>query len=178
MTEHTTIARPYAKAAFELAQRDEGLAAWSRTLDSLATVVSEPAVSTLIGNPRVDREQLVDLLLSCGGEPLQEEARSLVRVMAEAGRLPLLPAVAALFEVMRADAEGRMEAQVVSARPLSPAQKRKISDALKERFHREVKLRCKTDRSLIGGAVIHAGDLVIDGSVQGQLARLATALTH
>jgi F-type H+-transporting ATPase subunit delta len=178
VTEHTTLARPYAKAAFELAQQEGNLGAWSAMLDSLATAVSEPEVHALIGSPRVHAGQVVDVLLALGGEQLSAEARSLVHLMADAGRLALLPTVAALFEGMRADAEGRMEAQVVSARPLSQAQKRKISDALQGRFQREVKLRCRTDRSLIGGAVIHAGDLVIDGSVQGQLGRLAATLTR
>jgi F-type H+-transporting ATPase subunit delta len=178
MTEQTTIARPYAKAAFELAEREADLAGWSEILAALAAAVTHPDVAPLVGNPRVDQGQVVDLLLAMGGERFNKNAQSMLRLMADSARLQLLPRVAALFDALRAEAEGRMEAYVVSARPLTQAQKRKVAEALKMRFQREVKLRCKTERALIGGAVIHAGDLVIDGSVQGQLARLAAALTR
>ena len=154
------------------------MARWTEVLGLLAEVVSHPELSRLIGSPRLSRDQLTDLVLKACGDRLDGEANNIVRLMGEAGRLALLPTVATLFEQLRAEAEGEMEAHVVSARPITQAQRRRISDALKARFGREVKLHCKTDRSLLGGAVIHAGDVVIDGSAQGQLARLTAALSR
>lgn len=154
------------------------MARWAEALGLLAEVASHPDMARLIGSPRLSRQQLTDLVLNACGEKLDGEAVNIVRLMGEAGRLALLPTVATLFDQLRAEAEGEMEAHVVSARPITQAQRRHISDALKVRFGREVKLHCKTDRSLLGGAVIHAGDLVIDGSAHGQLARLRAALSR
>lgn len=178
MAETTTIARPYAQAVFDIAAAEKALGKWSDVLNLLSMVSSDPAMTALVRNPRVPREQVCDLIRDVCGDALDEKAMSLVRVLAENGRLELLPQVSVLFEQQRAEAEKVVQAEVTSAYPLSDAQRADIAASLKRRLGREVTLNCTTDSSLIGGAVIRAGDLVIDGSVTGHMDRLASALSR
>lgn len=177
MAEKITIARPYAQAVFEIARERGTMPGWSKTLELLAVVVSDPRMEQLLGNPHVSSDQLVALIADVCGEQLGE-ARSLVQVLAENRRLGLLPELRAHYEAMRAEAERTVHAEVVSAFPLTDAQKAGIEASLKKRLGREVQLTCATDETLIGGAVIRAGDLVIDGSVAAHVSRLAGALTR
>jgi F-type H+-transporting ATPase subunit delta len=178
MAETTTIARPYAQAAFELAREQGTLAKWSEALALASAVATDGGIRKLIGSPRVTRGQLADLVIDICGTRLDDAARNFVRVLADNGRLGVLPQIAALFEALRAEAEGVIEADMVSAFAVDEAQKSGIAAALKARLGREVTLTCSVDPELIGGAVIRAGDLVIDGSVKGKLAKLASALNH
>jgi F-type H+-transporting ATPase subunit delta len=118
------------------------------------------------------------VFLDVCGEHIDDQARNLVRVLAENRRLDVLPAIAALYERLRAEAEGAVEAELISAVPVKDAHRDKIAQALGRRLGREVKLTCTEDKSLLGGAVLRAGDLVIDGSVKGKLARLAGTMSH
>jgi len=178
MAEYSTIARPYAQAVFQLAKEQEQLAPWSEMLRLAAMVIADKNVKSLIGNPRVDKTQLMELILGVCGENLDGNARNFLGVLVENGRLALLPNIAELYEAYRAEEEKVVQAEMISAFPVSTEQQQKISAALKTRLGREVSLSCKTDQSMIGGAVIRAGDMVIDGSVTGHLYRFANFLSH
>jgi F-type H+-transporting ATPase subunit delta len=178
MAENITIARPYAQAVFDLAREKNTFDEWSRVLELLSVVVADPQMAKVIGNPGVSSETLANLIIEVCGNALTEHGRSLVRTLAENRRLQLLPEMRALYEAMRAEAEQLVQAEVVSAFPLTEEQKKGIASALSRRLGRQVQLTCETDEALIGGAVIRAGDLVIDGSVAAHVNRLASALTR
>lgn len=176
MADKSTIARPYAKAAFEEA-RDRGrLGPWSEALRTAAAVVGDSRVEALLGNPRVTPEELSALVSEIAGPQLDEEGRNFVRTLAENHRLGVLPEISALFDELKGEAEGVVDVTVTSAAPLDEAQRAKLSSALQRRLGRTVRLQCATDPALIGGAVLRAGDLVIDGSLRGRLERIAYAL--
>ena len=178
MAEKNTIARPYAQAAFSLAESQGNLKKWSDMLQLVAAVASDDAMQVLIGNPSIDNDRLVDIFIGICGDGLDQHGQNFVRVLAENKRLDVMPEIADLYEEKRAEAESTIEAEVTSAIPMSEAQQAQLVAALKKRLGREVTLVTKTDDSIIGGAIVRAGDLVIDGSVSGQLGKLATALMH
>lgn len=178
MAEERTLARPYAEAVFDLARAGDALQRWSEALETLAAIVANPDVAALIGNPRVTDEQLAAALIDIAGDALDDKGRNLVRLLADNGRLPLMPAIAEQFAVRRAAAENRVEVEVTAAQALDEMQQNRLVEALKAHLHRDVSLHCRSDAGLIGGAVIRAGDMVIDGSVRAQLARLDQTLTH
>jgi F-type H+-transporting ATPase subunit delta len=176
MAEKTTIARPYAQAVFAIARAAKALPRWSEMLYLAAAVAADPRVSVLVSNPSVTQEEMTKLFLAICVDKLNPEAQNLIRLLVENDRLDVLTEIAALYETYRADAERTVEAQVISAFPVDAAQQQQIAAMLKKRLGREVTLSCATDKSLLGGAIIRAGDLVIDGSVTGQLAKLQVAL--
>lgn len=178
MSEFITVARPYARAIFELAAAEKTLPKWSDTLALVSELVAVPDMRQALENPALTKQQKADLLIEAAGDALDEQAKNLLRTMAENSRLLLLPEVAALYEQMRSEAEGTIEAEVVSAHALSPEQQEKIVDSLKRRLGRDVRLRIEIDEDLLGGAIVKAGDLVIDGSVRGRLEQLASTLTR
>lgn len=176
MADKSTIARPYAKAAFEEA-RDRGrLGPWSESLRTAAAVVSDPRVEELLGNPRVTPQELAALVSEIAGTKLDEEGRNFVRTVADNRRLALLPEISAHFDVLKDEAERVIDVTVTSAAPLDDAQQAKLASALERRLGRSIRLQCATDPALIGGAVLRAGDLVIDGSLRGRLEHIAYAL--
>ena len=178
MAEKTTVARPYARAVFEIARDSESFGDWSEFLERAAAVVSDPRVSGLIGNPAVTRGDLIDLLLEIVGDGAGEEGKNFLRLLAENGRLACIPEIGAEFEALRAEAENIVDVTVTSAVPLDEEQRSRFATSLRSKLGREVRLHCDTDASLLGGAIIRAGDLVIDGSLLGRLQRLAGAVTH
>jgi F-type H+-transporting ATPase subunit delta len=178
MAEKATIARPYAKAAFEFAQERQSFERWSKVLAAGSAVVAEPAVAKLLTNPRVTPQDLVSLLADAAGDSLDEPGRNFLMTLAHNRRLGLLPEIAAQYEVLRAEIENVADVRIVSAVPLSDWQQQRFASALKKRLNREVRLHCEVDASLVGGAVIRAGDFVIDGSLRARLERLAGAMTH
>ncbi len=173
MSQYITLARPYARAAFGAAQDAQQLPAWSQALGFSAQVASDPQVGALLLNPQLTREQALSLLSPDGAD---ETFARFLAVLADARRLTLLPEIAALFEQLRAEAERTVLATVTSASELPQGELDVIKAALAKRFGREVQVTTAVDASLIGGAVIDAGDVVIDGSLKGKLARLQTAL--
>ncbi|NOY73830.1 MAG: F0F1 ATP synthase subunit delta [Gammaproteobacteria bacterium] len=177
MADNSTLARPYARAVFDLAQGENNLAKWSDVLGLLAMIVSDRAMAAAIGNPRIAKEKLSIALISIGGDIFDEKAQNLVKLLVENNRLVLLPAMAELYEAYRAEAEATIKAEVTSAVKLTQEQQQKLAAVLKKRLGRDVEISCSLDQSLLGGAIIRAGDLVIDGSVSGQLDKLANALT-
>lgn len=176
MSEIITAARPYARAVFELARAKGRLENWSNQLGLMAVVADDPNMAGLLDNPTVSRDRVADLFISVCGDALDAEGGNLVRLLAENGRLSLLGAIHGLFEQMRTEAGNSADAEVVSAFPLDEAQKSAIAAALKRRTGREIRLDCKTDEALLGGAVIRMGDLVIDGSIRGRLEKMAATL--
>lgn len=178
MAETQTIARPYAQAAFLHASEEHQLKEWSDMLSLLAAIADDPVMRPMIDSPRLTEQQLADLFIQIGGERLDDKCTNFVRVLAENRRMGLLSDIAALYEIQRRDAEGTVHAELVSAYPASEAQQAKVVESLRSRLGREIELTCSTDPGLLGGAIIRAGDLVIDGSVRGKLQRLGTALSH
>ncbi len=178
MAETTTIARPYAQAAFELAHAENALPVWSEMLNLVAAVAHDSQLAGLLGSPRIARNQLADLFIAVCGTHLNAQGQNFIRLLADNRRLNVTTEIAALFHVMRAANEGVLEASMISAQPVSDAQCLQITAALKARLNREITLSVSTDASLLGGAIIRAGDLVIDGSARGKLAKLAVALNH
>ena len=178
MAEKSTLARPYAQAVFELAQSQNEMPAWSERLQLLTRIVADENVQRLIVSPRVSNEQRANIIAEIGGHKLGARAINLLKVLASNRRLGVLPEIAGLYEVYRAEAERSMQAEVISAFPVSAEQQQQLTAVLKKRLGRDISLTCRTDESLIGGAVIRAGDLVIDGSVTGKLGKLGVALSR
>jgi len=176
MSEAITTARPYAQAAFEVAQKLSDLKGWLEVVQSLAEAVSYPEMRTVISSPRVAKAQLGDLLSDMLGGRLKPQQLNFIRVLAENQRLLLLPEIAALFAVFKAEAEKSVDVVVDSAFELSAGQQDKLVSSLKKRMGREVKLTCNVKKDLLGGVVIRAGDKVIDGSALTRLAEMANAL--
>lgn len=182
MAETITVARPYARAAFEQARSEKGgLKQWSGMLQALAAVARDPLMQAALNNPNLGVDDKAALLLDISAEipdvSISREGRNFVKVLADNRRLTALPDIAALFEELRAEAEKAVHVDVISAYPLSDDQRDKIAASLKRKLQcDEIDLEVTVDESLLGGAIIRAGDLVIDGSARGQLAKLATAL--
>ena len=178
MAERLTIARPYAKAVFALAHAGKRRPQWSAALGIAASVVTDVRVAALLGNPGVSAEQLVSLITGVGGAAFDESARNFIRTLAANKRLGFLPEIATRYERLRAEAERTVDVTVTSAVELSAAQQQHYTDAMRKRLDREVRLHCKLDPSLLGGAVVQADDLVIDGSVRAGLTQLAAATAN
>lgn len=177
MAEALTLARPYARAAFEVAREQGTLADWTRRLALAAELSADPRVAGFLGDPRVTASQRAALVLP-EGEAADSPFAAFVRLLAENDRLALLPEIGALYEGLRQEAEQVLRVTVRAATPLDGAAGERLREALKRRFGREIEMTTAIDPSVIGGAVIDAGDVVIDGSVRGQLARLGDALAH
>lgn len=173
-----TVSRPYAKAAFEEARAHGQLAEWSQGLGVAAEVVGDPRVERLLGNPEVEPRDLAQLIIGIAGDRLGEPGRNFIFMLAENHRLGLIPEIAVLFNELKDDAEGVADVTVTSAAPLDEVHQRKLAAALERRLRRRVRMHCETDPTLIGGAVLRSGDLVIDGSLRSKLERMAYELTE
>ena len=176
MAERATIARPYAKAAFEYARDAKAFAQWSRGLKSAAEIVADPRVAALTKNPQWSQADLVGIITDVAGDKLDAAMQNFVRVLTENHRLLLLPEITARYEQLRSEVENTVDVEVISAVPLSSAQADKLKLALNTRLKRNVRMQNSVDATLLGGAVVRAGYLVIDGSLKGRLQRLATEL--
>ena len=176
MAEPRTIARPYAEAAFLLADEQGKLAEWSATLANLAAVASDARVQTAIGDPNRSPAQGAGLVISILTGKLSGEGENFVRVLAQSDRLDVLAEIRAQFEALRNDREGVVEAQVVCARPLDEAQLTDLVARLEKKTGRKVKASVSVDPELLGGVKVVLGDKVIDGSARAQLGALEQAL--
>ena len=172
MAEKTTIARPYARAAFEIAAAVGELKPWSELLTAAGLIVSDPGVKPLLTSPHVTPEQIAGLIAELCGDLVTDQRRNFLLVLAESYRLNVLPQIAEIFNRLKAEAENTIDVAITSAVPLDDKQKTNFAKALKKRLGRDVILHCETDESLIGGAIIRAEDLVIDGSLKGRLAKM------
>ena len=176
MDDLSTVARPYAQAAFSQA-RDEGkLADWSEMLSFLASAVRDPTLAGVIANPRVDGARLLELIEQIGGDRISDTGRNFLRLLVENARLVALPQISEQFEVARFREEGRRNVDVVSARKLTKKQNDDLAKAVSRRLGTEVELTVTVDKELLGGVIVRAGDLVIDASLRGRLAQLGNAL--
>lgn len=176
MAELSTLARPYAKAVFELARDGKSFAAWSKELAAIADAVAHPTVAQAIGAPGVAKGEIASVLVELLKNQLSPQGISLLKLLAENGRLEAAAALAAQYEVLRAEAETRVAVEITTAAPVAEAQKTALSAAVGKKLQREVDIHWATDASLITGARIKAGDLVIDGSAAGELERLKARL--
>jgi F-type H+-transporting ATPase subunit delta len=178
MAEPVTVARPYAEAAFRLALEGSQLAQWSDMLALVEAVVRDEQVAARIGDPNVEEQALESFILGTLGDRLDGHGRNLVQVLVTNGRLDLLPHIRALFEELKREHEGVLEATVISALPMSDDQVKPLLAALEKKFGRKVTAQVEVDPELIGGARIVVGDKVIDATVRGRLDAMATALAN
>jgi F-type H+-transporting ATPase subunit delta len=182
MAEPVTIARPYAEAVYKLAREKNALAQWSGALASLDAVVSDARVQLIISDPNVSAQQLEELVLGVIGDKLDagvaNEARSFMQVLIQNGRLELTPHIRGVYESLKREHEGTLEASVISALPISDEQVKALVTALETKFKRKITTKVEIDPQLIGGVKIVVGDKVIDATVRGRLDAMATALTH
>ena len=176
MTDFTTAARPYANAVYDIASQAGALDSWGDALANLAAVVSDAHMSRLLNNPEMGKQQKGDMLIKVLGDKLDEQQQNLVKLMAENGRLSIMPDVRDQFEVARAKAENKVEAEVISAFELTAQQTDELVNTLKNKLGCDVTLTTTVDESLIGGVVIKAGDTIIDASMKSQLDSLALSL--
>ncbi|PLX60712.1 F0F1 ATP synthase subunit delta [Sedimenticola selenatireducens] len=174
--ETTTIARPYAEAVFNRAKETDALGPLSETLEFLEAVVGEPTMAGVITNPKLDRSSLTDLIIEIGGDHFTEEGKNLVKVLIANGRLTLAGEIAKLYEQLKAKSQRIQHVHVTSAFALEPTQETQIADALKAKLGYDITITSEENAELIGGVHIRAGDMVIDGSVSGQLQQLANEL--
>ncbi len=181
MAEFETAARPYAKAFFELAQEEGKLDAWQNSLELAAAVAADADMREFLDSPDALPREIGDVFLSvleAAGLGEDKDFGNAIRLLAENSRLAALPAVAAQYALLKQEAEGSIEVRVVSAQALSAEQQEKIADSMAKRLGKEVSLNAEVDESLIAGAVITAGDLVIDGSASGRIDKLVQAVNR
>lgn len=178
MSDNITAARPYARAVFEKAQQDSSQQSWTEVLQLLTEVVTNDDMKAVLALPRMGAAEKGSLLIDICGDNLNDANRNFIKLLAENSRLQQLTEIRDLYEEFRAQAESKIEATVTSAYPLTDAQQSAMTEALKKKLGCDVTLVTETDITLIGGVIIRAGDLVIDGSTKASLASLAIALSH
>ena len=176
MAESTTLARPYAKAAFQTARQDSALEEWSAMLGLSAAVAGQASVSSVLSDPSLSNEQIAKALIEVCGDDLNSKGQNFIRLLAENKRLVLLPEIAALYEILKANQEKSVDVEITTAFEISSDIAEKLANSLRARLEREINLATKVDQSLLGGAVIRAGDTVIDSSVRGKLTKLAESI--
>ena len=178
MAEPTTVSRPYAEAAFRLAQEGNNLQGWSDMLEMIDTIVRDPNIAQRIGDPNVDTHALKSAILGILGGRLDGHGRNFVQVLVSNERLELMPHIRALFEERRREHEGVLEAKIISAMPLGDEQLQSLVGTLEKKYQRQVRATVEVDPALIGGVKIVVGDKVIDATVRGRLDQMAAALAH
>ena len=171
MASESTTARPYARAIFELAEERGGFEQWSSRLAFWASVVQDDGIRSRLLEPGITAQAKADLIVQVS-DGLDDDSRSLLKLLADNDRLFALPDMQQQFEQLRREAEGEVEAHIVSAYALTDDQSNRIVEALGKRLERKVRITSEVDPELIGGAIIRAGDLVIDGSIRGRLSGL------
>lgn len=169
-----TIARPYALAAFEFALENNALASWEAILKNATLIAENKDMMRLMNSPQVTRAELFEFFCDVltKTKELDNDKKNFIHLLAEYERLVALPEIAALFTQYRAQYEKTLSVSLISAKNLDGTQQQKFKDALTRRLKRKIELHCEVDESLLGGALIRAGDMVIDGSIRGKLNRL------
>ncbi len=180
MEERTTIARPYAEAAYQQACNEEQVEAWATAVELLSVIVQESAVAERLDHPHVSSEQMSDLVIGIGaevdGDIFEGTRGNFVKVLLESNRLGYAPEIFELFHALKAEAENTLDVEVISAYPLDGAAEQSIADAVKEKMGKEIQMTTQVDESLIGGVVVRAGDQVIDLSLRGKVGQLTNLL--
>jgi F-type H+-transporting ATPase subunit delta len=186
VADNNTVARPYAQAVFEVARENDALDELSTSLRAAGELLGDGQVVTFLGQPSLNDEQRLEFLQGLFAKAVGEgsvfaggsqHGTNFLKLLLENGRVVALPEISAQFEALKAKVENSIDAVITSASPLSEAQERAIADSLSEKLGREVRISTQIDENLIGGAVIRAGDVVIDGSLRARLEGLANALT-
>lgn len=177
MSSALTQARPYARAAFETAHSHSALASWAEKIAFAADVAADSRIVALFGNPRLSNSELASLFLP-SGEKADSDFGRFISLLADNGRLPVLPEIGALFEQLKLESERTLKVRLRTATRVDAPELEKIKAALKRRFDRDIELSQSVDPKMMGGAIIDAGEIVIDGSIRGRLARLEQALTN
>ncbi|MFK7890041.1 MAG: F0F1 ATP synthase subunit delta [Granulosicoccus sp.] len=176
MADYTTAARPYAKAVFELAQETGQFDIWSDRLAFWSTMVASPEMSQRLEAPGLTHQDRARMIETVAGEEMDDNSRNFIRLLSENNRIAMIPDMHGIYEQLRAEAEGEIEATVTTAFELTEDQSQRIIDALSKRLNRKVRIVTVVDSDLIGGAVLRAGDLVIDGSLKGRVENMERAV--
>ena len=177
MSENVTAARPYAKAIFELAKKGASFDAWSERLKFLSAIVADKSVASMLDQPNSTAAERASMIEKIAGDKLDSEGANAVKLLAENGRLGSMESIATLFDEYRAEDEGTLQATVISAMALDDNYRAKLASSLERKFNKKINIVNTIDESLIGGAIIRAGDVVIDGSVKGKLSQLGSNLS-
>jgi F-type H+-transporting ATPase subunit delta len=177
MAERTTIARPYADAAFEVARDRNDLAGFGTMLALAQTIAADPRMAEALASPKLDTDAKASLFLSIAGDRFSAEMRNFVRILIDGDRIGVLPEVRALYETRKDEADGVAKATIETAMPIPAAQLAELTGALERRFGKKIEVTVAENPALVGGARITVGDTVIDGSVRGKLAVMAQALS-
>jgi len=176
MAELSTLARPYAEAAFKRAKQTNSVAEWFDVLQFLSTVAQDQDLLAIVGNPGIGKDKIAKLVLDICQDNTHEEAKNLVKLLILNGKFVLLPKIFALYEEYKADDEGYVNVELYSAFPLTKAEQNKYGAMLEKQLHKKVNAVVTVDKSLLGGILAKAGDKVIDGSIRGQIHQLAKRL--
>jgi F-type H+-transporting ATPase subunit delta len=176
MAELSTLARPYAKAAFEFARAQSALEAWSAQLATLAAVSVDEKVHLLLSDPGLTAQQQAAALNEVCGDAIDEQGRNFVVIVASNKRLALLPEILMMFQRYKANQEKTVDVQVFTALPLDESISQQLAQVLRKKLEREVRVDTELDPNLLGGVLVRAGDTVIDGSLRGRLNKLAEAM--
>ncbi len=176
MSELSTLARPYAEAVFKIAVESKSANEWSNMLEFLSVVIQDKEVATIIVNPKVSQDKLTQLLLDICQDQLTKDGANFLKLLVQNGRLILAPQIAELYESYKADHEGYVDVEVISAYALSKEEQNKFAKVLEKKLDKKVHITTSVDKTLIGGFLAKAGDTVIDGSTKGQLQQLAKKL--
>jgi len=176
MAELNTLARPYAKAAFEFSLAADNLSTWSQALSLAATITNDSQVKELLSNPSFNAEQMLSLFIAVFGDEADEKFLNFLKVLSVNNRLATLPAIAVQFDALKADHEKTVDVELTSAVALTPEQQQLFMDKLTVRLGRKVTIHNHIDASVIGGLIVKAEDLVIDGTVRGKIAKLTETL--
>jgi len=176
MSELATLARPYAAAVFKRAKETHATAKWSETLAFMSAVLNDENISVIVDNPKVNKERLSALMLDiCQGQ-INQENENFLKLLVHNNRLSLLPSIAKLFEAFKAEDEGYVEVEVLTAYSLSKEAKQDFTATLEKTLGKKIHMNVTVEKSLIGGVLVRAGDRVIDGSIRGRLQQLAKRL--
>ena len=178
MSDNASIARPYAKAIFELAREDDGYEVWTQALNQIRLICEDETFAALNADPRVDRNRVTDLLIDLCRDKLPAGGTNLIKLLVQNHRLSIIADIETQYATMVAQAQQQVTAEVMTAFALTEAQRTSLANALESRLGLKVNLQEVVDRELIGGAVVRAGDLVIDGSAKGRIDKLATTLAR
>lgn len=176
MAEEITVARPYAEAVYQIATASGTLEKWSDILAFVAAVASDPQMEKIIGNPKLTHADQEKVFFSVCESKLDEQAKNMLRLLLENRRIPLLPAISALFEELKSAHTGTLDATITTAFPLEEGEVRALVEKLVSKFKRQVQPTVNVDPELIGGVRIEVGDVVFDASVRGQLQKMAFTL--
>lgn len=176
MSEIATLARPYAEAVFKRAKETGAAGKWSEMLRFLSVVMQDKDIAAASNNPKISRQRLTELLLDICADRVNEEGVNFIKLLVQNGRLSLVSHIAKLYEQYKADDEGYVDVDVLTAFSFNDEQQKQFTETLEKTLNKKVHMNVAVDKSLIGGVLIRAGDRVIDGSIKGQLQQLAKRL--